>query len=591
LRPLTQHTPKCLLEINGVSILENCLNNLDSVGVKEALIVVGHLKEAIFDKIGTQYKGIAVSYVFADQYEITNNIVSLQWAITDLDMQGKLDDNFFLIESDVLFSAKVLRLLAAAGHNCSAAVSYFKPHMNGTVVKSSDGYITEMILDGSHDGDVSKTVNIYYLNKFFMKILKPFINAWIEAGYTQDYYEAVFADLIKKPKTPKFIPYLIHDWAEIDDIEDLKRVQYQFSTPEKKYETVSNLHGYFWPYGVQDHCHLYNMYFPPQEMMDYFQSNFKQLVTTYPSGHKEIAYFLSEWLGVDPDCLVIGNGASELIKLIGSQTQGICVSTPSFNEFEECASFVQRVPLNEDTWEFDKDRFLATLNSFDAPNLPNLTGVIVTPNNPTSIAVEPEDIIYVLENTKRRVIVDESFIDFSDNPSMLSMLEEYKNLVILKSLGKAFGVCGLRLGYIASADRDFVNNIKKLLPIWNVNNFAETFIRQLNRYDRQFKASCERTKRDRDAFYKDLVSLGIKAWKPDGNFILCKMPWDAVGIAKFLFEHNILVKNCGGKSMKDGDQYIRFGCRTFEENVALHRHLEDILYGNQRGIVWSENRR
>jgi histidinol-phosphate/aromatic aminotransferase/cobyric acid decarboxylase-like protein/choline kinase len=588
LRPLTHHIPKCLLEVNGTTILENCLTNLQAAGVKEVLIVVGHQKQAIIDKIGTFYNGLAVGYCYADKYETTNNIVSLQYAINDLYHQEKLDD-LFLIESDVFFGPKVLPLLAgaASSYSCSAAVSRVKPGMNGTVVSVNDeGSISEFILSGTHHDRVFKTVNLYYLTKNFLKTLRPHLNAWVEAGWTNHYYEAVFADIIRLSEgfTARFIPYLIHDWAEVDDIEDLKRAKYQFSSTEQKYETVSKLHGYFWPYGLQDHCHLYNIYFPPDEMLEYFKSNLKNLITGYPSGSQEIAYYLSEWLKVDPEYLVIGNGASEIIKAIGNQSHGICVSTPSFNEFEECTAHTVKVPLDPETWAFDKEAFLKKLNEVGSPTgiyKPKLDGVIVTPNNPTSLAVDPEEIRYVLKRTERRVIVDESFLDFCDYPSMISELDKYPNLVILKSMGKVFGICGLRLGFMASADKKFVRRIQKLLPIWNINNFAETFLRQLNRYEKQFKQSCEFTKKARDDFYKGLCDLGLKAWKPDGNFVLCKMPGDGIEIAKKLFEQNILVKHCGGKTMENGQQYIRFGCRGMIENIDLCERLKGILHGNK----------
>lgn len=565
LRPLTYKIPKCLLEINGSTILENTLDNLNTLKVEKTIIVVGHAKEAIIDKIGNNYKSMPVEYIFAKDYETTNNIVSLWQA------REEFDDDLFLIESDIMFGPDLLKNIIPEFYSHSTAViGNYRPGMEGTALKVDELWnVKEILLKGNHGIQQYKTANIYYLTKDFLKAFKPFLQAYIDAEHTQEYYEAVFADILKRPNMPAFHAHHSNEWAEVDDIEDLKKAQYQFS--DKKYEIVSNLHGH-WPERVTDYCHLYNMYFPPEKMIEHFQINIKKLIGTYPSGHKEIAYYLSEWTGVNPDYLAIGNGASELIKIIGRQSNGICVSTPSFNEYEECSSYTARVMLNQDTWQFDKTKFLNHLSCF--------TGVIVTPNNPTSVAVDLEDIIYVLENTENRIVVDESFIDFSDKSSTLELLEKYPHLVVLKSMGKAFGICGLRLGFVACSDLDYINNVKKQLPIWNINNFAETFLRQINKYEKHFKISCEHTINDRDKLYKMLSeNKNLQTWKPDGNFILCKIlsSKDATQVTQELFKYHLLVKSCAGKTMNEGNKYIRIGCRTAIENNIMCKALEEIL--------------
>jgi histidinol-phosphate/aromatic aminotransferase/cobyric acid decarboxylase-like protein/choline kinase len=576
LMPLTREIPKCLLEINGKTILENCLDNLHFCGIKEIVIVVGHLKELIMAKIGNTYKDMSIKYIFAKEYETTNNIVSLWYA------REELNEDLFLIESDIMFKSKLLPEVKSTYFGRSIAViGNYLPEMTGSTLKIS--YVpeskSEIILKWdqiNHQNNtiVYKTVNIYYLNKAFLKILKSLLQAHIDAGLTQEYYEAVFAEIIKNPKFPQLHHFYTDDWAEVDNIEDFKKAQYKFS--DNKYKILSEMYGQ-WPSTVTDHCHLYNVNFPPKEMMDYFKTNIKRLIGTYPSGQREIAYYLSEWLGINPDYLVVGNGASELIKIIGRESEGICVSTPSFNEFEECSQQINKVPLDPETWKFDKNKFLYNLNN----KYCEYNGVIVTPNNPTSLAVPVEDIYYVLKNTYRQVIVDESFIDFSDNSSMLEKLDEYPNLIVLKSLGKILGVCGVRLGFLASKNKEFIQGIRRHLPIWNINNFAETIVRQISRYEKQFKLSCKETKIHRDDLYKHLsCDKNLQVWKPDGNFILCKILSNKDGIEvcrEMLEKYNILIKHCANKTMDEGNKYIRIGCRTAQENTNLSKYLKKIL--------------
>ena len=535
---LTKDMPKCLLEINGITILENCLKNLLGK-VDNVYIVVGYCKEKIIEKFGNDYQGLKIKYIDAPNYETTNNIVSLYYGLAGI------EDDVFIIESDVFFTFDLSLLVGN-----TIVVANREPDMKGTMV-SGNAVAQEMILGEKPDCKaVFKTVNIYRIQKETLNKVYNFLQAYILSGYTQEYYEVAIADLIRRGEV--FNLYLTDDWAEIDDIEDLEKAKYKFSN--NKYDIISKKHGYFWSYGVKDFLHLYNLYFPPKDMLDYFKVHIKELVGTYPSAHKDIAYYLSEWLEVDPAHLVIGNGASELIKVIGEQAKGICLCTPTFNFFEEVNKNIVRVPLDENTWEFNKEEFLFALDNNNVDY-----GVIITPNNPTSLAVKPEDIKWVLENTDKKVIVDESFIDFCDYPSVMSWT--YPNLIVLKSMSKAFGICGLRLGYAIGLD------IQKKLPIWNINSFAECFIRQIGKYEKQFKESCKKTKQDRDLLYLNLLkNESIKVWKPDANFVFCKAK---EGIAQKLFEKNILVKDCSGKTMKDGEKYIRISCRTPAENWDL----------------------
>ncbi len=564
LRPLTDRVPKCLLEVNGKTILENCLDKLKMVSkrfnINSILIVVGHLKEKIMDKIGNDYEGIPIEYVYAENYATTNNIVSLWTALTKLVAKAELDD-ILLLESDVYFGNELIWNLFS--YSSKAVVSKLEPGMNGTVVKvdPSRVRITEML----PKGDGLKTVNIYNLKKDFVTKAYRYMDAAVKNGYTDRYYETVFADLIAKGEE---MHYQVSDnWAEVDDVEDLKKARFKFADVDGKYNMLSEMHGYFWPYGMTDHCHLYNMYFP-EGLMNFYQENLKNLVSTYPSGQKELCYFLSEWLQINPDYLAIGNGASEIIRIINENASGVCISTPSFNEFEERCNHLVKVPLDETTWEFDPEVFLQGLK--DATH-----GVIITPNNPTSIKVKRDVIEDVLQRTKTPIIVDESFLEFTDEPSCLELLDKYKHLIVLKSLGKVYGICGLRLGYIASSGF-MPKYVRGKLPIWNVNNFAETFLRQIHRYERHFKNSFEQTKADRDEFYSHLSKIEhIKVWKPDGNFILCKTI-NGEKVAKELLKHNILVKHCGGKTMNKGHNYLRIGCRTPAENTKLCNILSEI---------------
>ena len=163
------------------------------------------------------------------------------------------------------------------------------------------------------------------------------------------------------------------------------------------------------------------------------------------------------------------------------------------------------------------------------------------------------------------------------------MVESYSNLVVIKSMSKVFGIAGLRLGYLLSADREFIEVVRGCLPIWNVNGLAEEFLRTVGRYRSEFSDSCDLTRTTCDELYTDLLAIaGVEPVEPDANFVLCKLVGSAASgpeIARSLYvEHNILVKDCAAKSMPEADRYLRIASRTSEENHRLVQALVALLH-------------
>jgi threonine-phosphate decarboxylase len=239
--------------------------------------------------------------------------------------------------------------------------------------------------------------------------------------------------------------------------------------------------------------------------------------------------------------------------------------------------------LEAPTFQVDVDAFAAEAARSEAT-----IAIVVTPNNPTSIAVPKADLCRLAEKLGEQgciLLVDESFIDFCAEPEAITMsneLDTYPNLVILKSLSKSYGIGGLRLGYLLTANSEFAEAVRADIPIWNINGFAESFLRLAPRYRREFTKSCIRVREDRDDLYQRLNFIsGITAYKPDANFVFCRLP--DVGpsgpdVARALFvDHNILIKHCAGKTVSDSDRYLRIASRTIAENVTLVEALGSVL--------------
>ena len=567
--------------MGGEPILERTLNALASEGITEAVVVIGYMGTMVRDRIGSHFGGIDILYVEAPDYATTNNIRSL-W-----DARDYLDQDLVLLEADVAFDSAVVGMLLAQSGS-SAAVAPYEPSLSGTVVRRNDaGQVISFVL-GAEQGpqfdakDTFKTVNIYVLREQLLREqILPRLSNVIAAGGVNEYYESILRDCIADPTAKVDIAAVdvsTSRWSEIDDDRDLDAAEFQFLDRDAQFDRVQKLHGAYWRYGFVDHSYLYNMHFPPQKMLDVFHSHLREIVTNYPVAQKEIAKLVANWTGANPEHLAVANGAAELIKILGNQFEKrVTIPTPSFNEYEEVvgADGLNRFALDANSFELDVEAFADS-----AINWQSDTAIIVTPNNPTALSVPQDDVLRLarlLEPHNCRLIVDESFVDFSRagiNDSVEAMVSEHANLVVIKSMSKVFGVAGIRLGYLLSADREFIDAVRASLPIWNINGLAEEFLRIVGRYRREFFASCELTLETCLQLYRDLSALpGIEVIEPDANFVLCKLTNPAANgpelVRRMYVDHNILIKDCSAKSMPHADRYLRIASRTPAENQHL----------------------
>ena len=214
--------------------------------------------------------------------------------------------------------------------------------------------------------------------------------------------------------------------------------------------------------------------------------------------------------------------------------------------------------------------------------------VVASPNNPTGLSMPREQILNlarILAARGCRLMVDESFVEFSRAgraQSVEDAIETHPNLVVIKSMSKVFGIAGLRLGYLLSADRAFIERVRDTLPIWNVNGLAEEFLRMVGRYLPAFVRSCDLTRESCRKLEADLSALpGLHPIKSDANFILCRLAdgaADGAEVPRRLYvAHNILIKDCSSKIMPGAHRYVRIAARTPAENRRLVSALASVL--------------
>jgi len=588
----TEHTPKCLVPINGVPILINTLTHLSGVGVEETVIVVGHLKEKIYDTIGESFKGMKVSYIESEHYATTNNIYSLWLA------REHLTEDIILLEADVFFEKALLNQLISNGNTCVAAVAQHRSWMSGTVVSLDREGSIESLMEARHQGPefdyskVFKTLNIYLFSRDYLcDQFVPKLEAFINAGEVNLYYETILRETNGNQRHK--MGTLLCDnikWFEIDDEHDWKTAEFLFTSPEERYEIVTREYGSYWLYGFTDHNYLYNLYFPPEAVLTYIRNHVHKLVESYPSGQATIAGLVGLAINQPTQQIVVGNGASELIKIIsGHLYNHIIIPEPSFNEYANAApkGKVTGFTLKPPSFQLDVDEFADEARRCQAD-----VAVVVTPNNPTSLKVPKSDLLRLARKLAKQdciLIIDESFIDFVEEREQCTLeqdITEHENMAILKSMSKAYGICGLRLGYLLTANQELANAVRKEVPIWNINGFAEAFLRLLPRYHREFAESCQEVRSDRDNLYESLSSIpGLVVYKPDANFVFCRLPDGAPSgpeVTRQLFiEYNTYIKHCAGKPLLESDRYLRIASRTKPENHKLFKALENIVTRNK----------
>jgi threonine-phosphate decarboxylase len=357
-------------------------------------------------------------------------------------------------------------------------------------------------------------------------------------------------------------------------------------TAEQEYDFISTQHGGYWRHDFVDHAYLYNLYFPPEAFFDHLKSNIKDLVLSYPVAQDALAGLVGDLIDQPSERIVVGNGAAELIKIVsGHLAHRLIVPTPSFNEYVNAApqDMTVEFALEPPSFELDVDKFASEAARCQAD-----VAVVVSPNNPTSLMV-PKASLKRLANMLAThdciLIVDESFIDFSSDARAASLqceIDEHPNLVIFKSMSKAYGICGLRIGYALTANSQFAQAMRKGVHIWNINGFAEEFLRLAPEYRDAFDESCHRVRADCDDFYRMLMTIkGMTVFKPDANYIFCRLPDYApngLEVTRSLFvEHNIYIKDCQGKTLPESDRYIRIASRTQAENRLFVSALQKVI--------------
>ena len=582
----THDNTKCMLEVNGIRLIDRALAALKEVKVTRVVLVVGYKGQNVKDYVGTNYQGIPIEYVENPIYDKTNNIYSLYLAKDYMTAEDTL-----LLESDIIFAPSVIMKLVDDKRPNLALVDKYESWMDGTVVTlDKDQKITRFIdkngFDFSEIHNYYKTVNIYKFSKeFSSKYYVPFLTAYSIALGDNEYYEQVLRVILHLRNAPLFALPLSGDlWYEIDDMQDLDIASGMFApTEEEHYKAFMKRYGGYWRYPqMLDFCYLVNPYFPPKRMIDEIKASFETLMREYPSGMYVNSLLAAKNFSVKQDYILVGNGAAELIKCLMENWVGTLGNIiPTFEEYPnrlDAEHLVQFIP-NKKGFKYTADDIM---DFFGNKNIDTL--LLINPDNPSGNYIPFNDLLRLIDWTKKkniRFVVDESFVDFTSVDGQFTLMDNAilstnQHLVVVKSISKSYGVPGFRLGVLASGDTGLIDKMKKQVAIWNINSFGEFYMQIYEKYHKDYIKACEMFKEERNIFYKELREIPyLEVYPSQANYFLCRVKekFTSKELALRLLKHNILIKDCGTKKAFDGGNYIRIAVRDRRDNHTLTEAL------------------
>ena len=588
----TKNATKCMVPVNGKTLIEYAIESLIYAGIKKFTMVVGYKKDVLKNFLKGKYPQIQIDFIDNDVYDSTNNIYSLYLARDVLS-----SDDTILLESDLIFDKEIIREIVSSPEKNLAVVSHFENWMDGTVTvlneeKAIKRIVSKSDFDWNKIDSYYKTVNIYKFSKEFSKnIYMPFLGAYQTAYSKNEYYETVL----------KVISYLDGDilkahlvdgsrWYEIDDPADLKIASTRFSSGKEHLESMYKTFGGYWRYpSMLDFCYLVNPYFPPKALVNEMKQMSDILLESYPSGDKQQSLLAGKIFGVLPEHIAVGNGAAELIASISELSSGkVVVPFPTFNEYPNRFGNENTVwlPANED-FSYSVEDIVRSAEENSASYV-----LLINPDNPSGHFFTKQEVIILAEQLSSKnvkLILDESFVDFAEPEIRFTFIDEeliskHKNVIVIKSISKSYGVPGIRLGVLVSSDESLIEKIQKNTSIWNINSFAEFFLQIFDKYKKFYGSACDKIAEERGRFSSELSKIpGVKVYESQANYLLCKLSGEAekigsLGLAEKLLDgYNILIKDLSSKKGFEKGQFIRLAVRNCQDNDRLIFALKEIF--------------
>ncbi|MFJ6703034.1 MULTISPECIES: pyridoxal phosphate-dependent aminotransferase [unclassified Streptomyces] len=349
--------------------------------------------------------------------------------------------------------------------------------------------------------------------------------------------------------------------------------------------------------GPVDFCIPCNPYFPTPAMMETMASRLKDIITFYPSSADTITAELCQLLQLPPQAVAMGNGSTELITWIDHLLvrESLAVPVPTFGRWTdqpmETGKRVDMFPLQESNgFALDLAQYAEFIRKRGTR-----AAVVCNPNNPDGGFLHKQALVQFMDAMADLdlIVVDESFLEFADAEAEPSVVQEAMlrpNVIVLRSLGKNFGLHGIRFGYMV-ANPSLAGKVRSMLPKWNLNAFAEYVVFMLKEHGAEYAQSLLQVRKDRLEMASQLSVLpGLTVYPSQGNFLFVRLPVGAEGTVvrdRMLTEHRILVRECGNK-IGSSSRFLRLVVRPEVDVRRLVSALEQVLYGSRRGAAVPE---
>ena len=331
-----------------------------------------------------------------------------------------------------------------------------------------------------------------------------------------------------------------------------------------------------------DFCIPVNLHFPPAELVEMIRRDLGEILRYYPDYADVHQRHIGEMTGLAPETIVPCNGSTEIITQLCQRAEGpVVTSVPTFSRWTDLPLELN-VPLHtllrrrERKFRLEPGEIVRRVRETGARTL-----VISNPNNPTGAWLtleEVKELTAALEDLDA-VVVDESFIDFSELESAAGFAAETSNRVVVKSMGKSLGWHGVRLGY-AAANPVRAARLRERLPFWNVNGLAAYVLKTVTRFKAEYRASFARVAEDRVYMTSRLSEVaGLTVYPSKANFLFVELPEGVSGKAlrdRLLKRHGLLVRECGNK-LGSSEQYLRLAVQCRAAVDALVPALRDEL--------------
>lgn len=587
---LTKECTKCMVKINGITLIERMLRQLDRYGMDRIIIVTGYKGDILKDYVQNLRINTPVVFVDNSDYRHTNNIYSLWLTREFLEEMDSL-----VLESDMIFEDRVIEKMLAIDNGCGTFVARPRPWMDGSIVKlDKDNNIVYFVddeevkrIDPSY---YHKIVSIYKFKKRYVsEKYMTYLNEYVKKNKDNNLYESLLKviDLDVEKKIPAEI-LDEEQWYEINDIQDMDIAESMFADGNEKVRKYLQRYGGYWRYpAMRDFCYLVNPYFPNERFMNEMKSNFDVLVREYPSGMAVNSLLAGHFFGVRTENICVGNGTAELIKSLMENISGnIGMVYPTFEEYPHRKKDVEVIPyyVVDKDFDYSVDDIMSYYEGKDISAI-----VLVNPDNPSGHFISKKDILRLEDCCRskgRKLIVDESFIDFVEDDEWHTLLDmevllNHPSLIVLKSISKSFGVAGLRLGVIATADTDLIAFMKKDVAIWNINSFAEYYLQIIEKYRDDYYEAMEKFKEVRRRYLDKLSKIkGFKVYPSQANYVMCHIENSVTSteLADILLNrYNVLIKNLASKEGLNKGNYVRLSVKSDEENDYIVNALMEIF--------------